>query len=117
MSVGAGGELTVRQAARRVGRAEETVRRWIWSGRLPARKHGNIYVVHADEVDAVAAGGHFRRERTEEHAVSMTDWLDDLARWKATLPDRKRPTAIDVWRENREYLEERAKWVLEHDRR
>jgi excisionase family DNA binding protein len=117
MALDAGAELTVRQAARRVGRAEETVRRWIWSGRLPARKHGNIYIVYADDVDAVAAGGHFRRERTERHPVSMTEWLDEVARWKATLADPRRSTAIDVWRENREHLEERANWILEHDRR
>lgn len=118
MSVSTGGELTVRQAARRVGRAEETVRRWIWSGRLPARKHGNIYIVYADDVDAVAAGGHFDRERTgERQPVGMTEWLEDLARWKATLSDQRRSTAIDLWRENREFLEERAKWIVEHDRR
>jgi excisionase family DNA binding protein len=33
--------LTVREVARRCHRSEETVRRWIWSGKLPARKLGN----------------------------------------------------------------------------
>lgn len=41
--------LTVREVARRCGRAEETVRRWIWSGKLPARKLGNqLFVAKGD---------------------------------------------------------------------
>lgn len=37
--------LTIREAAAQVGRTAETVRRWVWSGRLPARKRGNRLVV------------------------------------------------------------------------
>lgn len=33
--------MTVREVARACNRTEETVRRWIWSGKLPARKIGN----------------------------------------------------------------------------
>ena len=33
--------LPVRQAAEYAGRTAETIRRWVWSGRLPARRHGN----------------------------------------------------------------------------
>lgn len=33
--------ITVREAARIVGRTTETVRRWIWEGKLPAQKLGN----------------------------------------------------------------------------
>ena len=32
--------LTAREAAIQVGRAPETIRRWIWSGRLAAHKRG-----------------------------------------------------------------------------
>jgi len=45
--------LTVREVARRCGRSEETVRRWIWSGKLPARKLGNQLFVAAAELDAL----------------------------------------------------------------
>ena len=33
--------ISVRDAARECGRNAETVRRWIWSGKLPAEKLGN----------------------------------------------------------------------------
>lgn len=45
--------LTVPQAAARVGRGAETIRRWIRSGRLPARKVGTQYAI--DEADLEAA--------------------------------------------------------------
>lgn len=42
--------LTVREAARRCRRSEETIRRWIWSGKLAARKLGNQLFVEAAEL-------------------------------------------------------------------
>jgi excisionase family DNA binding protein len=42
--------LTVREVARRCHRSEETIRRWIWSGKLPARKLGNQLFVEAADV-------------------------------------------------------------------
>jgi excisionase family DNA binding protein len=47
--------LTVREVARRCRRSEETVRRWIWSGKLPARKIGNQHFVARVDVDKYAA--------------------------------------------------------------
>jgi len=45
--------LTVREVARRCNRSEETIRRWIWSGKLPARKLGNqLFVEEAEVVSA-----------------------------------------------------------------
>jgi excisionase family DNA binding protein len=46
--------LTVPEAARRVGRTPETVRRWIRSGRLRARKVGTQHVVEENDLEAVA---------------------------------------------------------------
>ncbi len=41
--------ITVRDAARECGRTAETVRRWIWAGKLPAQKLGNqLFVRRAD---------------------------------------------------------------------
>lgn len=41
--------VTVREAARESGRTAETVRRWIWEGKLPAQKLGNqLFVRRAD---------------------------------------------------------------------
>ena len=45
--------LTVPEVARRVGRDPETVRRWIRSGRLAARKIGTQYVIEEGDLDAL----------------------------------------------------------------
>jgi excisionase family DNA binding protein len=57
--------LTVREVARRVHRSEETVRRWIWSGKLPARKLGNQLFVEAAELVLLQ-----REPRVSESAVT-----------------------------------------------
>lgn len=89
-------ELTVREAAKRVGRAEETVRRWIWSGKLPARKLGNVYRLLEQDVDAVAAGVPAPRKSAEDGAApSLGQWLADVRRWQAGNGVAKRPGA---WR-------------------
>lgn len=45
--------LTVNEAAERVGRTPETVRRWIRSGRLPAvAEHGRLAIA-ADDLDRI----------------------------------------------------------------
>ena len=43
--------LTVPEAARRVGRDAETVRRWIRSGKLRSQKVGTQYLVDERDVD------------------------------------------------------------------
>lgn len=43
--------LTVPEAARRVGRDPETVRRWIRSGRLPSRKVGTQHLIDEADLD------------------------------------------------------------------
>ena len=47
--------LTVPEAARRVGRNPETVRRWIRSGALRARKVGTQHVIEERDLEAVVA--------------------------------------------------------------
>lgn len=47
--------LTVPEAARRVGRNPETVRRWIRAGRLPAERVGTQHLVREEDLDAVAS--------------------------------------------------------------
>ena len=46
--------LTVPEAARRVGKDPETVRRWIRSGRLRSRKVGTQHVIEEADLDEVA---------------------------------------------------------------
>ncbi|MBD0330380.1 MAG: helix-turn-helix domain-containing protein [Thermoleophilia bacterium] len=45
--------LTVPEAARRAGRNPETIRRWIRTGRLRARKVGTQHVVEEEDLDAL----------------------------------------------------------------
>jgi excisionase family DNA binding protein len=45
--------LTVPEAARRAGRDPETIRRWIRSGRLRARKIGTQHVIEENDLAAV----------------------------------------------------------------
>lgn len=42
--------LTVPEAAKRVGRDPETVRRWIRSGRLPSTKVGTQHLIEEDDL-------------------------------------------------------------------
>jgi excisionase family DNA binding protein len=49
--------LTVPEAARRVGRNPETVRRWIRSGRLRSTKVGTQHVVDEADLEAIAGDG------------------------------------------------------------
>jgi excisionase family DNA binding protein len=45
--------ITVPEAARKLGRDPETVRRWIRSGRLPARRVGTQHVIDESDLDAL----------------------------------------------------------------
>jgi excisionase family DNA binding protein len=99
-------EISVREAAQRAHRSEETVRRWIWSGRLPARKRGNSYridIAHLDRIAVVydppdagpadpAAGG---------GGSGLGAWLDDLDRWKEGLRVTAGATAAGLVIEDR----------------
>jgi len=61
--------LGVRAAADLVGRHPETVRRWVWSGRLSARREGSRLLVARRDVEALAGTG-------RAPAVSLAAWAD-----------------------------------------
>jgi excisionase family DNA binding protein len=46
--------LTVPEAAKRVGRNPETVRRWIRAGKLRSQKVGTQHLIDEGELDALA---------------------------------------------------------------
>jgi excisionase family DNA binding protein len=48
--------LTVPEAAKIAGKNPETIRRWIRSGRLPARAFGGQHAIDPDDLDAVLHG-------------------------------------------------------------
>lgn len=71
--------LDVRQAAALTARHPETVRRWVWSGRLPAQREGNRLMVARRDVLALAG--------VSSTALSLRAWakraeaaLDESAR-------------------------------------
>ena len=68
--------VDVREAARLVGRTPETVRRWIWSGRLPASKRGNRLFIQRGDLPASSDAGAPRP--------------GSLAEWAAQLPAGRR---------------------------
>jgi excisionase family DNA binding protein len=77
----------VREAAQRVHRAEETIRRWIWTGRLPARKVGNRYYVEEQDLAAIAADVPVPH-RSAELDLTFGDWVSAVKAWQAGLDVR-----------------------------
>lgn len=64
--------LDVQEAARYVQRTPETVRRWVWSGRLSARRQGNRLLLARADLDTLV-------RPDDEPSL-------DLAGWAALLP-------------------------------
>jgi excisionase family DNA binding protein len=95
-------ELTVRQAAWRAKRSEETIRRWIWSGRLPAVKRGTSYridVMHLDQVMVELDTG-VSKQATAPNASLLT-WLDEVEEWKRNVHATPGASALDMLLEDR----------------
>ena len=97
----AGQEITVREAARRAHRSEETIRRWIWSGRLPAHKRGSRYRIDVAHLDRVAVAYDPPDAGPGANGASLGAWLDDLDRWKEGLPAAAGLSAADLVIEDR----------------
>jgi excisionase family DNA binding protein len=98
-------EVTVREAARIAHRSEETIRRWIWSGRLPAVKRGSSYRVdvrHLDDVmielESHAAHGEAPADTGNE---GLRAWLEEVKAWKAGLETIPGASAADLVIEDR----------------
>jgi excisionase family DNA binding protein len=77
--------LTVPEVAARLGRDPETVRRWIRSGRLPARKVGTQHVVDEEDLKRLARGG----------------LLPLPPVWKKTSTGEPMPNVVDAVRRSR----------------
>lgn len=78
--------ITVPQAAARVGRDPETIRRWIRSGRLRARKVGTQHVIEEEDLQTAA---------DEPRSVGMPD------RWKRFESGRPAPDWVRALHESR----------------
>ncbi len=68
--------LTVPEAARRVRRDPETVRRWIRSGKLRARKIGTQHIIEERDLEAAAP--------QEKAVLRPARWLKA---WKQPFPE------------------------------
>ncbi len=81
--------LTVPEAARRVGRNPETIRRWIRSGRLRARKVGTQHVIEEADLELAFGDG--------DERLPVPHW------WSRTMPDgRPMPNVVELIRRSRE---------------
>ena len=60
--------ITVPEAARRAAKDPETIRRWIRSGRLPARKIGTQHVIQEDDLQQLL--------QTDEVIGIPSTWLE-----------------------------------------
>lgn len=109
--------LTVREVARACGRSEETVRRWIWSGRLPSRKLGNQHFMDPADVEAlkpkspgVAETAVAYRPAKEEETVNYDKdkalkWLRETVALGKKISARYGPVDVtELIRESREGL-------------
>jgi len=79
--------ITVPEAARRAGKDPETIRRWIRSGRLRARKIGTQHVIEEPDLDDLL---------DDEELPVPADWGWDR------LPDaRPTPNVVAIIRRQR----------------
>ena len=74
--------LTVPEAARRAGKDAETIRRWIRSGRLTARKIGTQHVIDEDDLQALL---------DDEQLPAPAEW-----RWDRMLDGKRMPNVVAV---------------------
>lgn len=79
--------LNVAEAARKVGRDPETVRRWIRSGKLRHRKFGAQYLIEEEDLAVVAAAPEAlplpKRWRWTFTGESHPDWAAIVRRSRA----------------------------------
>ena len=74
-----GEKITVRQAAKECGRNPETIRRWIWSGKLAAEKTGNQLFIKKTELDSVCQNKPVSKYR------DMTEFIERAAKLREKI--------------------------------
>ncbi|MBA3716724.1 MAG: helix-turn-helix domain-containing protein [Actinobacteria bacterium] len=80
--------LTVPEAARRAGRNPETIRRWIRSGKLRARKIGTQHVIEEDDLETAL--------------VDENEMLPLPPAWEKTITGEPMPNWVRIVRRSRE---------------
>ena len=79
--------ITVPEAAQRAGKDPETIRRWIRTGRLRARKIGTQHVIEEDDLEPLISA---------PAALPAPGW------WDATATGEPMPDWVSVMREQRD---------------
>jgi hypothetical protein len=68
--------VTVREAAAEYRRNPETIRRWVWAGKLPAKKLGNQLFISKKDLLNLREGEKIKLERSAsflEHARALQE--------------------------------------------
>ena len=79
--------ITVPEAARRVGRDPETVRRWIRSGKLRSRRVGTQHLIDEQDLALFEEG---------DDPIALPD------AWKETWTGEPQPNWVKIIRQSRE---------------
>src|ERR671918_1880137 len=86
--------IDVRRAATLVGRHPETIRRWVWSGRLVAHRRGNRLLLAQADVEALAG--------LDGAATSLRQWAERAQAARASMrASGSRRSAADLVIEDR----------------
>ncbi len=84
--------LTVREVAKRVHRNPETIRRWIWDGKLQATKLGNQLFVQESELKRLAP-------LTAKEVEEQLRLLDEIAELARAIQERHGDIDVVQWLE------------------
>lgn len=78
------------------------MRRWIWSGRLPATKRGNVLYVDEGDIPAMTDAGRPAAATAGRSVagLSLADWANKVEAWRQTTPPGT-GTAADLVIEDR----------------
>ncbi len=82
--------VDVQEAALIAQRDPETIRRWVRSGRLAARRRGNRFLVARVDVERLAG------VRTSRPRMSLAVWQQHVAGVRVTTGGASSPTAADL---------------------
>lgn len=93
--------LDIRGAAALVGRHPETVRRWVWSGRLRARRQGNRLLVARNDVEALALSA--RRP-----LLTLAEWAERACAARTAGANGAGGSAADLLLEDRAHRSRQA---------
>lgn len=89
--------VDVREAARLASRSPETIRRWVWAGKVHAVKYGTKLLIPRREVEPADAAD------VAERASGMTfvEWADLVQARAVKRPGPSEPSAQDLLLEER----------------